>query len=169
MIRHNAPMPRIVSNQVEVFPFRRRPAGVEFLLLRRAAADYLGGTWHAVHGAIEPGETAVQAALRELHEESGLRPLRFWQIDYVSVFFLARADAVCMNPVFTAELPADAQVRLSSEHDAFEWIVPSLAAARLMWPNQRHALREIIEEVLGGGPGEPALRIDLAGLPGADG
>jgi len=52
-------MPKLCAEQVEVFPFRRRGPQVEFLMLRRAADQFLGGTWHAVHGSIEPGETAV--------------------------------------------------------------------------------------------------------------
>jgi len=32
------------------------------------------GSWETVHGTIEPGETPVQASLRELREETGLVP-----------------------------------------------------------------------------------------------
>lgn len=43
--------------------------GTRFLLMVRRA-DGLG--WAAPGGAVEPGETGEQAALRELHEETGL-------------------------------------------------------------------------------------------------
>jgi dATP pyrophosphohydrolase len=154
-------MPRIVSEQVEVFPFRRRAELVECLMLQRADGDTLGGTWHAVHGAIEGRETAVQAAVRELREESGLSPLRFWQIDYVSVFFLAATDTIHMNPIFGAEIDPAAAVSLSSEHKAFQWLPLAAAIEQFMWPNQRRALREIRKQVIQAGPGEPHLRIDL--------
>ena len=156
-------MTRIVVDQVEVFPFRRRGTLVEFLMLQRARDDRLGGTWHAVHGSIEPGETAVQAALRELREESGLTPLRFWQIDFVSTFFLADLDRVCLNPVFTAEIDPAAGVRLSGEHEGFRWVDAEHAPGEFMWPNQRRALREIMEEVISAGLAEPYLRVPLAG------
>jgi len=154
-------MLKIVSDQVEMFPFRRRATQVECLMLQRADDDTLGGTWHAVHGAIEPGETAVAAALRELREESGLSPLRFWQIDYVSVFFLAATDTIHMNPIFCAEIEPTAVVSLSSEHQAFQWLPIAQAIERFMWPNQRRALREIRDEVIEAGTGEPYLRVDL--------
>lgn len=162
-------MTRIVVDQVEIFPFRRRGGTVEFLMLQRARGDRLGGTWHAVHGSIEPGETAVQAALRELYEESGLTPLRFWQIDFVSTFFLADLDCVCLNPVFTAEIDPAAEVRLSDEHEGFRWVAADEAPGAFMWPNQRRALREIMDEVITPGLAEPYLRIALdddAGRPG---
>ena len=70
-------MPEVVSNVIDVYPFRRAENGVEFLLLKRVASVRLGGTWQAVHGRIEAGETAWQAALRELKEETGLTPTSF--------------------------------------------------------------------------------------------
>ena len=41
------------------------------LLLRRAADGRNAGSWEGVHGAIERGESPVDAARRELHEETG--------------------------------------------------------------------------------------------------
>jgi dATP pyrophosphohydrolase len=51
-------------------------ASHEFLQLRRRADDYLGGTWQIVRGTCLPDEPAWQAALRELEEETGLRPAK---------------------------------------------------------------------------------------------
>ena len=152
-------MPKLVANQVEVFPFRRTPDGVEFLMLQRTAGDTLGGTWHAVHGSIEPGETAIRAARRELLEEAGVQTERLWQIDFVGVFFLAARDEIHHNAIFTAELPADVTIQLSEEHDAFRWVTGDEAPRAFMWPNQRHAIREIMYEIIEPGPGEPYLRI----------
>lgn len=43
------------------------------LLQERSAAVHHGGTWGVPGGAIERGESVVAAALREAHEEAGLR------------------------------------------------------------------------------------------------
>lgn len=48
------------------------------LLHLRAAGTQHAGTWGIPGGAREPGETAVDAAVRELREESGIdTPVRF--------------------------------------------------------------------------------------------
>jgi dATP pyrophosphohydrolase len=153
-------MPRLVSDIVDVYPFRRGPGGaVEFLLLLRAPHTRLGGTWQAVHGGIEAGETAQQAALRELREETGLRPEALWQLERVNTFFMARDDCVMLCPGFAAEVAAAAPLRLSDEHTGSRWLSPPDAQAAFIWPGQRRAVREIMTEIIPGGASADALRI----------
>lgn len=154
-------MADIVIRIIDVYAFRRREAGAQFLMLKRAGAGQLGGTWQAVHGKIEAGETATAAALRELAEETGLRPMRFWQLEHVNTFFDVARDAVYMCPGFAAEVAPDAVVTLNDEHVAHEWLSAAATAERMMWPGQRAALREIIDVILAGHSAEPHLRIAL--------
>lgn len=159
-------MPKIVSTVIDVYVFRRNGDRVDFLTLLRAPQTALGGTWQSVHGKIEPGETAWQAALRELGEETGLSPTGFWQIDFVNTFYVARSDQILMCPCFAAEVRADAAVGLSDEHVDFTWLPTDAACERFLWPGQREAVREIESEILGAGLAEPHLRIALAGQNG---
>lgn len=154
-------MPRIDPDFVYVFVFRRAGGEPEFLMLRRAAGQYLGNTWHPAGGTIQRGEKAWQAALRELHEEARLEPLRLWQADTVHAFYVARYDRILLATTFVAEVDRTARVVLSEEHSAFRWDTPRDVAAALLWPGQRSLLREIMDEILTGGPAEPYLRIRL--------
>lgn len=154
-------MPRIISTIVDVYAFRLAATKPEFLMLRRSGEGQLGGTWQAVHGKVETGETAIATALRELREETGLRPERFWQLEHVNTFFDAGRDAVFMCPGFAAQVAADAVVCLNEEHVAFEWLSETATAARMMWPGQRTALREIVDVILAGHHAEPHLRIAI--------
>ena len=146
---------------VDCYVFRRTPAGVEFLFLKRRPGAYLGDTWHAVHGKIEANETAWQAALRELREEAGLTPARFWQLEFVNTFYAAKWDRVLCCPGFVAEVAADAAVRLSEEHTAYRWIARDEARSAFLWPGQRAAIAEVLAEVVDAGPAERHLRIDV--------
>jgi dATP pyrophosphohydrolase len=127
---------------VDVYVLRDAPADPAVLVLRRARAGRSPGTWEAVHGAIESGETAVQAALRELREETGLAPARLYNASRVEAFYRHAQDEVALIPVFVALVAADAAVRLSAEHDAFEWLAPAAALARVTWPRMRRALED---------------------------
>jgi 8-oxo-dGTP pyrophosphatase MutT (NUDIX family) len=155
-------VPQIVSNLVNCFPFRRSLPGVEFLLLRRHPDRYLGGLWQPVTGGIEPGETVVRAALRELREETGVTPRAFWQIDFVMSFFEAVRDRITLSPCFAAEIAPSTAVTLNpTEHSEYRWLAADQTAAALIWPQQRHALHEILTEIITPSAAEPLLRVPL--------
>jgi dihydroneopterin triphosphate diphosphatase len=152
-------MPALVSRIVDVYVFRRTASGIEFLQLHRRPESRIGGTWQAVHGKIEAAETAVQAAKRELAEETGLTPLGFWQLEHVNTFFVAEDDAIHLCAGFAAEVATDAAVRIDDEHDAFRWVASAEAEKTFMWPGQRQGAREILESIIDGGASEPFLRL----------
>lgn len=114
--------------------------------MRRAPGILLGGTWQMVSGHIDAGETAYEAAYRELLEETAVRPLHFYQGSYVNRFYLAQTDEIILSPVFAAEAPPDAQVRLSEEHTEFAWVDPEEAMRRYPWPGQKKSLKIVREQ-----------------------
>lgn len=152
-------MPEICARFVDCHIFRRGPAGVEYLVMKRAPGILLGGTWQMVSGHIEPGETAYEAAYRELLEETGLKPLHFYQASYVNRFYLAVTDQIILSPVFAAEVPADADVVLSEEHTDFVWVPYDQALERYPWPGQRKSLAVIREQFIDREP-LPQSRLD---------
>ena len=90
---------------------------LEVLALRRSHAGRCPESWETVHGTIEPGETPVQASLRELREETGLVPEKFYNLSRTEAFYQHRTDELAVIPVFVAFVAAGATVRLSAEHD----------------------------------------------------
>ncbi len=52
----------------------RDPHDYAVVLQHRALWSHHGGTWGLPGGAVDPGETDVEGALREAHEEAALRP-----------------------------------------------------------------------------------------------
>lgn len=111
------------------------------VLQRRSALVHHGGTWALMGGAIERGESPLQAALREAYEEEGLdlggvRPVRTFRgathPDWSYTYVLAespRAD----DPVVSSG---------GWESDGAQWVdldqVPALAlhpGLRADWPS----------------------------------
>jgi dATP pyrophosphohydrolase len=133
----------------------------EFLQLRRAKGEFLEGAWGAVHGRIERGETAWQAALRELREEAGLAPLEFYQLDTINQFYLVAGDCVWHVPGFCALVGRDATVTLNEEHDDHRWIPRDRAMTDFLWPGERRQVEELAREILDEGPARGYLRIKL--------
>jgi dATP pyrophosphohydrolase len=154
-------LPHITSRFVDCHVFRRRPGAgdggstEEWLVLRRSPG-FMGDTWQMVSGTIEGAEKAYQCAQRELFEETGLRPLHFYQASYVNRFYLAATDEIVLSPVFAAEVAPDAGVRLSEEHTDFEWVGWQEAMRRFPWPGQRKALAVIREQFIEAKPFDPS-------------
>ena len=146
-------MPAITSRFVDCHVFRMRPDGRdEWLVLRRAPHIHLGGTWQMVSGHLEPGEKSYECAMRELEEETGLRPLHFYQASYVNRFYIAASDEIVLSPVFAAQVAPDAQVRLSGEHTDYAWVGYEEARRRYPWPGQRKAIEVIRDQFVRGTP-----------------
>ncbi len=131
------------------------------LCLRRSAKGRSPGSWEAVHAHIDPGETPIDTALRELQEETGLDPEKLYNLSRVESFYRHASNEVVLVPVFAAVVRKDARVRLSAEHDGHEWLRPQAARARVSWPRIRRAIADAQRLVgLGdGGPMEDVLRI----------
>ena len=131
------------------------------LALRRANGGRCPGSWETVHGTIEPGETPVQASIRELGEETGFTPLRLYNVSRVESFYEHRTDEVVLIPVFAAFVGERRAPRLSHEHDQADWLTAAEAAARFAWPRERRSLEDIISLFGKGGGGllDDVLRI----------
>lgn len=119
----------------------------------------MAGTWQLVSGQIAEGETAPQAVLRELREETGLTPIEFYQLDIVNTFYLAKGDSIWFVPMFCAIVPDDAEVRLNEEHTQFRWLPREAFPDALMWPGELAAFAELEKQILDNGPAKPHLRI----------
>jgi 8-oxo-dGTP pyrophosphatase MutT (NUDIX family) len=139
----------------------KQTGGPEVLVLRRAEGLRSPGTWESVHGHVLPDERPVDAALRELREETGLEASRLYNLSRVEAFYLHRRDLVALIPAFCAIVPAGAAVRLSEEHDRSEWLLPEEAARRFFWPREKRALADALALLGSGDAGgaEDVLRI----------
>jgi dATP pyrophosphohydrolase len=146
---------------IDAYVLRAGATGLEVLALRRAPGGRSPGSWETVHGHIEAGETPVQAALREVREETGLDPARLYNLSRVEAFYGHRTDEIALIPVFAAVVDRAAEARPSPEHDRVEWLAPAVAAARFAWPRERRALDDVLSILRSGDAGllEDVLRI----------
>jgi 8-oxo-dGTP pyrophosphatase MutT (NUDIX family) len=135
---------------VDCWMYRDGPTGTDILLIRRAPGRILPGLWQCVSGGIEPGERVAAAALRELAEETGFDGeaiLGFYDLDLVNQFHEPSVDAVLTSAVFAVRLAADAEARLSHEHDGARWLPLAQAHQEVVWPGYRTAIERIRDDL----------------------
>ena len=137
----------VITGSISTYVFTMRRSRPEFLALLRAPGLAHAGTWQAVHGLIEPGEKAYDAALREMREEAGVPPQRFFKTDYVESFYSESTDAVHLVPAFAGYVPDDAAIALSEEHTEYEWCSLGEILRRFVWPSQRAVAQIIADSV----------------------
>jgi 8-oxo-dGTP pyrophosphatase MutT (NUDIX family) len=135
-------------HQIEAWLFRRHRSRVEFLLLRRAQDRTLPGVWQPVTGGIEGRETAYAGAAREVREETGLTPFRWWALEHLPAFYDPGKNRVNLVPVFVGEIAWTDPVHLSHEHDRYAFVAARTAARRVLWHGQRRTLTAIQDEIL---------------------
>ncbi|NOT10041.1 MAG: NUDIX domain-containing protein, partial [Gemmatimonadales bacterium] len=129
---------------VDVLVLRGEGGALQVLCLRRSAAGRSPGSWEGVHGHIDDGETPVATALREVSEEAGLTPIRFYNLSRMESFYRHATNEVVLIPVFVAVVEPGALVRLSGEHDAFSWLAPEEAKVRMSWPRVRREIEDAV-------------------------
>ena len=149
-------MPYKQPRSVQVVIFTETPQGREYLLLRRLASH--SGFWQSVTGSLEPGETHLEAAVREVYEETGYRPRQAEVIELgiVNVFEIAPewrtkyAPGVTHNEevCFALEVEKLDVVIDRLEHDAFAWVDYRAAIEMLDWESNRRAFAAVADLLL---------------------
>ena len=140
-------MTDILVKVVDAYVYRKAEDGLLFLILKRAETKMYEHLWQGVAGKIEAGETAPQAAIRELDEETGLKPKHMFIADHISRFYEAHDDRINLVPVFGIEVDSD-DVTLSEEHCDYKWVTLDEALEHLVWRGQKKGIQVINEMVL---------------------
>ena len=122
-----------------------------YLLLRRVPTH--GGFWQSVTGSLEDGETHLQAAVREVREETGFTAGENELIDLgvTNVFEIAEqwrpkyAPGVTRNEevCFALQVQHGAVEIDRLEHEEYVWVDYDAAVEMLYWESNRMTLAAV--------------------------
>lgn len=136
---------KIVSSLIEAHIFRVNGNDLEFLLLKRSETEKYPNIWQMVTGSIDENEKAYKTAIREIKEETGLFPERFWIVPQVNSFYSHEKEEICLVPVFAALVNENCVTQISSEHSELKWLAKESAKKLLAWKGQRNAVDTIYD------------------------
>ncbi len=119
--------------------FHTGQKGRRYLLLR-----YPAGHWDFPKGNVEAGEKEIETALREVWEETGLKPVARIgdfrrQIEY---FYRRDGQLVHKSVTFLLLRSEEDSVRISREHQDYTWLVFEAAKKKVTYTNSKRVLED---------------------------
>lgn len=117
---------------------RKIGSNTEFLLLERRE-----GFLDFPKGHIEPGESEIEAAIREVKEETGLSLEPVDDFRYVQTYWYTVSKGKIQKSVimFLSVVPGDSEVNISHEHKGYRWLTLEECDKQLSYDNQKELLK----------------------------
>jgi dihydroneopterin triphosphate diphosphatase len=137
-----------IKKLIDLYAYQRKNDQVLFLLLQRADDKIYSGQWRMIGGKVHNDEFRWQTALRELEEETGLIPKKYWVVPTVNHFYESKTDQIHLIPAFASEIPANARITLDDEHKMHKWVTIDEIPSYIFWPEQVRIFRLISELVI---------------------
>lgn len=144
---------RKVIPAVLVYVSRSVSSGAEVLMIHRNSGrpDFHEGKWNGLGGKCEPDESPLEAACREVKEESGLgisadqmKPMGVIQFPN----FKPHKAEDWVVFVFSANLPAQAQQQSplpTCAEGELSWVNKNQVLSLNLWPGDRHFLGHVLQ------------------------
>ena len=106
---------------------------LKILLMKRVK----GGFWCHVAGKVEVDETASQAILREIREETSIQVQQLFSADYLEQFYESSQNVIEIIPAFVGKRKKNQTVILNDEHTDYKRCNLSEAKALAAYLNQK--------------------------------
>ncbi len=129
----------IRSTGIAVVLLKRFHNDYKVLLLKRAT-PVLQDVWCYIGGSIEEGETAWQAARREIKEETGITEVSLYTSNRFDQFYSPNENYIYIAPIFVGYVSDEQDVFLNYEHSEYKWLNFSEAAEHVTMPGNEEAL-----------------------------
>lgn len=141
----------MIERSAGIIIFKNMPHGRRYLVLHvarnvsrvtkfKVTRDF----WDFAKGRLDKGETALDAARREVHEEAGIKKFKLILNFKETVHYFTRRDGKPIPKyvaMFLAEVK-NAKVKLSWEHDIYEWLPYEDAHERITLPQMKGVLEK---------------------------
>jgi len=125
--------------------FRKEPEGILWLVVKPKGND----KWRLPKGWIEPGESSLEAAKREVKEEAGIETEVLGKVGSEKYFFVQDKQKIFKTVVFyLMEYQQEAESGFSWETEEIDWLPFEETKERLAFEKEKELLekaREILK------------------------
>ncbi|WP_249315745.1 NUDIX domain-containing protein [Bacillus sp. FJAT-49711] len=113
------------------------------VLLLKRATSVLRDVWCYIGGSIEEGETAWEAALREVKEETGIQQVLLYTSNNFDQIYSSKENYIYVAPVFVGYVEEHEEVTLNYEHSEYKWLSINDAVKTVSLPGNEEVLLSI--------------------------
>lgn len=119
--------------------FRKEKGKIYYLILH-----YDLGHWGFPKGQIEKGEKPKETAKREIKEETGLEKIKFLAKfkEEIKYFYTFQGKRIFKIVIFFLAQTNQKKVRISWEHQGYQWLSFEKAKKMLSFKNSREVLKK---------------------------
>jgi len=99
----------------------------KILLVLRLPNKSEGGKWGVPAGKMDPGETPLEAIIREIKEETAMT-ITPQEASFFETYYVRYPEYDFVYNVFHAQVPANQEARINpDEHQEYRWATPQVA------------------------------------------
>ena len=130
------------KQSIECWLFHRHRQ--QFLLLRCPMTDRHPEYWQPITGGVFRQESLIEACIREVWEETGIRLHASNIVTVLDEFrvYVPEYHLEVRKPIFTAETTQET-ITISEEHLAYRWTWPEEMDTLLFWESNKHSFASI--------------------------
>ncbi len=121
--------------------------GDKYLLLLKVKSKFGGGFWNAPGGKIEPGESAEDAARREVLEETGLRVGELSSAGFLEFYFGSGKSILDWTAEVFKTSNFMGKIEKKGAEGLLKWFDKETLPYDQMWADDRHWLPWLIKDV----------------------
>jgi len=140
-----------VKQDVQAVIFDYTPKkNVIFLLIGKLDALSHKRDWRLVKGGVEPGETEIEALMREIFEETGLKNVKVLDKIYSYEFFFRDTRHIVSSYLVKADSGEQVCISGASERRpivSYKWMDYESALRALRWKNEKIALKRGMKKI----------------------
>src|SRR5699024_12391626 len=105
-----------MSRLVDLYIYHNEAETIRFLILKRSDKVKYSGQWRMVGGKVCSHESADEAAIRELPEETNLQGDLFWTLPSVNTLYKHKTDSIHHIQAFAAQEDTGMPIIMNHEH-----------------------------------------------------
>ncbi|MCX8190529.1 MAG: 8-oxo-dGTP diphosphatase [Candidatus Diapherotrites archaeon] len=108
----------------------------KILLQKKAKGKFGEGKWNMPGGKVRNGETCIEAAKREVLEETGLKVKKLCEVGKINFFFENSNEPAWVVHVFSAK--SFSGLERPNEEGELKWFDTKELPFNEMWPDDKH-------------------------------